>query len=107
MKEDRPQINASKIVMGGGIAAAIFTVGSMLIFITGLPVLRYMFPAAIVLGCVLALVIRFVRHRTPGTPWLMLAIEKDGKHLPEPDEKAGPFTKMVAAPRRLEVARGC
>ncbi len=47
MKEDaRPQINASKIVIGGGIAAAIFTVGSMLIFITGLPLLWYMFPAA-------------------------------------------------------------
>ena len=76
MKEDAcPQINASKIVIGGGVAAAIFTVGSMLIFITGLPVLWFMFPAAIVLGCVLALVRRLVRHRTPGTPWLLSAIE--------------------------------
>jgi hypothetical protein len=38
MKEERPQINASKMVVGSGIAAAIFTVGSMLIFITGLSV---------------------------------------------------------------------
>ena len=65
MKEDaRPQINASKIVIGGGIAGAIFTVGSMLIFLAGLPVLRYMFPAAVVLGCAIALVRRFVRHKT-------------------------------------------
>jgi hypothetical protein len=37
----RPQIDASKLVVGGGIVGAIFTVGSMLIFLTGLPILRY------------------------------------------------------------------
>jgi hypothetical protein len=42
----RPQINASKIAFGGGIAGAIFTIASMLIFLTGLPMLWYMFPAA-------------------------------------------------------------
>jgi hypothetical protein len=108
MKEDaRPQINASRMVIGGGVAAAIFTVGSMLIFITGLPVLRYMFPAAIVLGCVFALALRFVRHRTPGTPWLISAIEKDVKHLPEQEakEKAGPFAKVVSRFSVLDLPR--
>ena len=38
----RPQINASKIAFGGGIAGAIFTIGSMLIFLTDLPMLWYM-----------------------------------------------------------------
>jgi hypothetical protein len=106
MKVERPQINASKIVIAGGVPAAIFTVASMLIFITGLPVLRYMFPAAIVLGCVLALVLRCVRHRTPGTPWLMAAIEKDGKNPPEPEgeEKAGPCAKAVNTVHTLQGA---
>jgi hypothetical protein len=101
MKEERPQINASKMVIGSGIAAAIFTVGSMLIFITGLPVLRYLFPAAIVLGCVLALVLRFARHRTPGTPWLTSAIEENEKRPPEQEEKGkpGPFTgRLIVSP---------
>ncbi|MBV9770624.1 MAG: hypothetical protein JOZ32_13700 [Bryobacterales bacterium] len=51
----RPQINASKLVVGGGVAGAMFTIGSMLIFLTGLPILRYMFPAALFLGCAIAL----------------------------------------------------
>ena len=64
MTEDapRPQINSAKIVVGGGIAGAIFTVGSMAIFLTGLPILWYLFPAAIVLGCGVALILHFARH---------------------------------------------
>jgi hypothetical protein len=72
----RPQINASKLVVGGGIVGAIFTIGSMLIFLTGLPILRYMFAAALVLGCGIALVRRRVRHKTPGAPWLLSAIDQ-------------------------------
>jgi hypothetical protein len=72
MSEDapRPQINASKIAFGGGIAGAIFTIGSMLIFLTGLPMLWYMFPATIVLGGTFALILRFGHHKTPGAPWI-------------------------------------
>lgn len=66
----RPQINASKIAFGGGIAGAIFTIGSMLIFLTGLPMLWYMFPAAIVLGGTFALILRFGRHKTTGASWI-------------------------------------
>jgi hypothetical protein len=72
----------------------------MLIFITGLPVLWSMFPAAIVFGCVLALVLRFIRHRTPGAPWLLSAIETDAKLPPkrpckqDGEKKAGPFAKV-------------
>ena len=94
----RPQINASKIVVGGGIAGGIFTIGSMLIFLTGLPILRYMFPAALVLGCVVALFRRLVRHKTPGAPWLLSAIEKAPElaSKPECDKSRGPFAKIVA-----------
>jgi hypothetical protein len=78
MPEDtpRPQINASKIAFGGGVAGAIFTIGSMLIFLTGLPMLWYLFPGAIVLGCAFALMIRFGRHNTPGASWILSATKK-------------------------------
>ena len=49
MSEDnqQPQINISKIKVGGRIIGAIFTVGCMAIFLIGLPVLWYTFPAAL------------------------------------------------------------
>ena len=73
MREDteRPQINMSKITVGGGIAGAIFAVGSTVIFLTGIPVLRYIFPAAVVLGCGLALALHFIRHETLGAAWIL------------------------------------
>jgi sugar phosphate permease len=77
MDEDTrsPQINVSKLAVGGGIIGLIFAVGSMAIFFIGIPLLRYMFPAAAVLGCAIALVLRLVRHKTPGAPWLRSATE--------------------------------
>ncbi len=73
MKEDTPvpQINVSKIPGGGGVAGAMFAVISMLIFLIGIPMLRYMLPAAIVLGGGVALILHFVRHETPGAPWIL------------------------------------
>ena len=72
MREEAPspQINVSKIVVGGGIAGAIFTIGSMVIFLVGIPLIRYVFPAAIVLGCAVALILHFMRHETPGRQWI-------------------------------------
>jgi hypothetical protein len=77
VKEDTaiPQINVSKIAVGSGIAGAIFTVGSMLIFLIGIPVLRYLFPAAILLGSGVALLLHFIRHDAPGASWLLSATE--------------------------------
>jgi len=77
MEEDSrsPQINVSKLAIGGGIVGLIFALGSMGIFFIGIPLLRYMFPAAAVLGCAIALVLRLVRHKTPGAPWLRSATE--------------------------------
>jgi len=64
MREDisNPQINVSKIPGGAGIAGTLFAVISMLIFLIGIPALRYMFPAAVVLGCGVALIFHFIRH---------------------------------------------
>jgi len=70
MQEGTPQINVSKIPVGGGIAGALFTVISVLIFLIGIPALRYFLLAAIVLGCGVAIILHFIRHKTPGTSWI-------------------------------------
>jgi hypothetical protein len=78
MREDTrtPQINMAKIAVGGGIAGAIFAFGSMAIFLIGIPAIRYVFPAAIVLGGGIALVLHFIRHETTGAPWIRSANKK-------------------------------
>jgi len=68
-----PQINMSKIVVGGGIAGALFAGGSMLIFLIGIPLIRWMFPAAILLGCGIAVVRRITRQETLSTSRILLA----------------------------------
>jgi hypothetical protein len=67
----KPQINLAKIPVGGGIAGAIFAVGSTLIFLIGIPALRYFVPAAAILGGGVAALIHFSRHETPGKPWIL------------------------------------
>lgn len=65
-----PQINVSKIPGGGGFAGFLFAVISMLIFLIGIPRLRYFFVAAVILGCGIAIVLRLIRRETPGMPWI-------------------------------------
>ena len=78
MKEStpNPQINVSKIPGGGGIAGAMVAIMSTLIFLIGIPALRFFFPAAIVLGCGVALIIHFKRHETPGASWILSATKR-------------------------------
>ena len=92
MKDDspRPQINASNLAVGGGVAGAIFTAGSMVIFFLGIPLIRYVFPAAIILGGVVALVLHFARHETPGASWLLSATEKDTRVSPKREHNENP-----------------
>ena len=71
-----PQINISKIAVGGGIAGAFFAAVSMLIFLMFIPLMRYMFPAALLLGGGIALVLHFARHKTLGTPWILPGTKK-------------------------------
>ena len=77
-----PQINISKIPGGAGIAGALFALGSMLIFLIGIPRLRFFFIAAIVLGCAIALILRFVRRETPGKPWILSATPNENSPTP-------------------------
>jgi uncharacterized membrane protein HdeD (DUF308 family) len=71
-----PQINVSKMPVGSGIAGAIFTLGSMAIFLLGIPALRYFLGATVILGGAVALIIRFRRHETTGAAWLLSATKK-------------------------------
>ena len=57
-----PQINVSRIPGGSGVAGALFAVISLVIFLVGIPALRYFLLAAIVLGGGMALVLHFI-HR--------------------------------------------
>jgi hypothetical protein len=78
MRDDSapPQINMSKIVVGGGIAGALFAGGSMLIFLLGIPLIRFMFPVAILSGCGVALIRHFTRHETASTSRMFSAAKK-------------------------------
>ena len=52
---------------------ALFALGSMLIFLIGIPRLRYFFVAALILGFGIALILRFIHRETPGKPWILSA----------------------------------
>jgi hypothetical protein len=97
-----PQINVSKLAVGGGFVGLNFAIGSMAIFFIGIPLLRFMFPAAAVLGCAVALILRFVRHETPGAPWLRSASESPTEASVKPEDRAherGPELSLLALPR--------
>jgi hypothetical protein len=57
-----PGITMHKIPVGAGFAGLIFTVGSLAIFLIGLPVLWYFLVGAIALGAGFALVLRSTHH---------------------------------------------
>ena len=85
-----PQINISKIAVGGGVAGAFFAAVSTLIFLMGIPLTRYMFPAALILGGGIALALRFVRHKTPGTPWILPGTNSVSEARPEAGTQKDP-----------------
>jgi hypothetical protein len=51
----------------------------MSIFLVGIPILRVMLSAAIVLGGAVALILHFKRHETPGAPWIIAASERSDR----------------------------
>jgi len=96
-----PQINVSKIPGGGGFAGALFAVISTVIFLIGIPRLRYFFPAAVVLGCGIALILRFIRRETPGKPWILPATQDaDSAVVQAPVRTAS--NKPEDLPRKLQ-----
>jgi len=73
---ETPQINVSKIPMGSGLGGALAAVASVLIILLGLPELWYFLPGSLLLGCVVALVLHFMRHKNPGEPWILPVTKK-------------------------------
>ena len=71
-----PQINISKIAVGGGIAGAVVAIACMLIFLIGVPVVRYMFPPAVALGIIVALFLRFGHREAPPDSRILPLAEK-------------------------------
>ena len=74
--EPVPQINSSKIPMGSGLGGAVAALACMLIIVLGIPQIRLFIPGAIAVGCVVALILRFVRHKKIGAPWILPATKK-------------------------------
>jgi hypothetical protein len=58
--------------MSPGVAGAIFTLGSMSIFLTGLPLLWLMFPAALVVGGGVALLLHLLWRKASARAGLHL-----------------------------------
>lgn len=54
-----PGISMHKIPVGAGIAGLIFTVGSMVVLMIGIPALRYFLGVALVLGLGIAVALHF------------------------------------------------
>ena len=71
-----PQINISKVPIGSGIGGALATIACMLIILLGIPRLWFFISGAIALGCGIALVLHFIRHKNPGEPWILPAPKK-------------------------------
>jgi len=61
----RAEINMSKIAVSADIPGLIFTIGTVTTFYWGIPELRYVLPAAIVAGIVIALALHYIRHENP------------------------------------------
>ena len=78
MRDDTtpPQINMSKIAVSGGAAGAFVAIASMSIFLVGIPLIRYLFPPAILLGGGVALVLHFMRHDRSSTSRILSDAKK-------------------------------
>jgi fatty acid desaturase len=71
-----PQINMSKLPVGGGVGGAIFAAGTMSIFLAGIPLVRVMFPIALLVGAAIAMAIHFLHHETPSNSRILSAVKK-------------------------------
>jgi hypothetical protein len=78
MIHNRPyaEINIANVTADGNMGGMLFAISTLMIFFWGIPVVRYMFPAAIVLGCGVAAVLHFVHHETPGTSSILSAVNR-------------------------------
>ena len=70
------QINFSKLTVGGGAAGLLVALASMLVFLLGVPLIRYLFPAAVLVGSGVALVLHFTHHEVSSTSRILTAAKR-------------------------------
>jgi hypothetical protein len=91
MAADRhPGITMHKLSFGGGFAGLLFAVGSVLIFVLGLPALWYFIAVAFALGVGIAVFLRSISGRLSERnkpPSILSAAENAGSPLPPKREK--------------------
>ena len=58
----------SEIQVSGDIPELIFALATALIFFLGIPAILWIFPAAVVLGCGIAVLLHFINHREHNEP---------------------------------------
>ncbi len=72
----RAAINMAEIQVNGDIPGLIFALATALIFFLGIPAIRWMFPAAVVLGCGIAVVLHFIHHGERDKPLVIVVNPK-------------------------------
>jgi hypothetical protein len=92
MDEKRhPGITMHKLSFGGGFMGLLFTLGSVLIFVLGLPALWYFVACAFVLGVGFAIVLRVVssnRSERNKPPSILAASQKTESPAPPSRERS-------------------
>jgi hypothetical protein len=63
-QEPQAEINMAKIPVSGDFVGLLFAAATAMIFYWGIPAVRFLVPGTIMLGCAIALVLRFVHHET-------------------------------------------
>jgi hypothetical protein len=63
-KDDVPraEIDMAKIPADANAGGLIFAIATMVVFLIGIPVIRLLFPAALVAGGAIAVILHFFRH---------------------------------------------
>ena len=56
-----PDINVARVPVDANIGGLIFAASTVIIFLLAIPLLWFLFPAAIVSGCAIAFVLHFTR----------------------------------------------
>lgn len=63
----RAEIDMAKIPAGDNVGGMIFAIATVVIFLIGIPAIRVLFPMALLAGCAIAVILRFVRRGPRGS----------------------------------------
>ena len=63
----RAEIDMAKIPADANAGGLIFAIATVVIFLIGIPAIRFLFPAALLAGCAVAVVLHLLRHGLHGS----------------------------------------